>query len=376
MRTVRLTAPVPLLLAVLAGPGARTQKPQQPVAPAETPRSQTPGSQTERFAELRWPRDSAAVLAIVDGRPITLADLVRHLDERHRPGFRQSLEPPSDPAVRVVPADRVFQSDLMPQWVRHLADVHALEAELAARKIDPEQARATQEATLTAQFEAWLQAYVIEQRQNGHDVNLSAEQTKRHLAGWVLRSGIAAEMQGLLNFLEPGEYSTDKLREFFQDHARYFGGRVNFAHILIQHRDAGTGILLGDEGRARANARLADVKARLMADGSNFEDVARRLSEDSRTAAEGGLLKGAARFDERLPAILCRTAWGLRDGEVSGPVESPYGWHIVKRIDFDQQHFLFFTDDAIPTVKEQMKRQRQEDLLFEVRKRYQVQLLR
>jgi hypothetical protein len=48
----------------------------------------------------------------------------------------------------------------------------------------------------------------------------------------------------------------------------------------------------------------------------------------------------------------------------------------VKRIDFDQQHFLLFTDDAMPTVREQLKRQRQEDLLFQARERHRVQLLR
>jgi len=143
----------------------------------------------------------------------------------------------------------------------------------------------------------------------------------------------------------------------------------------VQHRDAGTGILLAEEGRARANERIAEIRARLRPDGSNFEDVAARWSDDTRTAHEGGLLGSLHRFDDRMPATLCRAAWNLRDGEISDVVESQYGWHIVKRIDFNQQIFMLFTDDAMPAIRTIMRRARQEERLFEARKTANVQLL-
>src|SRR5690606_31080650 len=157
------------------------------------------------------------------------------------------------------------------------------------------------------------------------------------LADFQLRRGLSSELQGMLDHLEPGEFTRTQLQEFFQANARVFGGRVTIAHILIQHRDAGTGILLAGEAYARATARLADVRARLRPDGANFEEVARGYSDDTRTAKEGGLLNGLARFDDRMPAALCREAWRLRDGEVSDVVETQYGWHLVKRIEFTQQ---------------------------------------
>ena len=152
-------------------------------------------------------------------------------------------------------------------------------------------------------------------------------------------------------------------------------GQVRVAHILVQHRDGGTGILLAEEGRARANERLAEIRARLRPDGSNFEDVAARWSDDTRTAHEGGLLGGLFRFDDRMPAALCRAAWSLRDGEVSDVVETQYGWHIVRRIDFSQQVFMLFSDDTLPGIKTTMRRARQEARLFEARKTANVQLL-
>ena len=165
-----------------------------------------------------------------------------------------------------------------------------------------------------------------------------------------------------------------QLQAFFNANARVFGGQVKVAHILVQHRDGGTGILLADEGFARANDRLADIRARLRPDGSNFEEVAAR-SDDTRTAHEGGLLGPLHRFDDRMPAALCRAAWNLRDGQISDVVESQYGWHIIKRLDFSQQIFMLFTDDAIPSIRQIMRRALQEERLFQARKTANVQLL-
>jgi parvulin-like peptidyl-prolyl isomerase len=142
----------------------------------------------------------------------------------------------------------------------------------------------------------------------------------------------------------------------------------------VQHRDAGTGILLDDAGIGRANARLADIKARLRPDGSNFEEVALR-SDDQRTAKDGGRLGGLHRYDDRMPATLCRAAWSLRDGEVSEPIESQYGWHILKRLEFNQNVLILFTDDAIPTIRKVMRRAMQEERLFAARKQTGLRLM-
>ena len=76
-----------------------------------------------------------------------------------------------------------------------------------------------------------------------------------------------------------------------------------------------------------------------------------------------------------LPAALCRAAWNLRDGNWAGPLESPYGLHFVKRISLSQQQFILFTPAALPKIRETMRKHRQEDLLYEVRKKRRVELL-
>ena len=92
--------------------------------------------------------------------------------------------------------------------------------------------------------------------------------------------------------------------------------------------------------------------------------------------AVDGRLPGVHRFDDRLPATLCRAAWALRDGQVTADVvESQYGWHFVRRIEFAQQIFILFTDDAIPSIRIVMRRAMQERRLFDARQKAGVRLL-
>jgi len=337
-----------------------------PVAPplsAAVAKVEEPG-----FIVRRYPRDKDVPVAVVAGRPITLGEVVLHIEERHHPGFEQAL--------RVRPEiQRMLQSDLVAPWVRHYADLAALkhltrEAGIESAKLEQKQA-----AQLKAMFESWLGVYTEQRKAAGQSTELSQQLVNRLLADFQLRSGITAELQGFLDLLESDEYTRGQLQDFFQAFPRYFGGTVSLAHILIHNRDPGTGILLNDAGMAKAAALLADVRARLRPDGSNFEEVARLCSADTKTAGEGGLIGDVHRFDDRLPAPLCRAAWSMRDGEVSDVVESPYGWHILKRIDYDQRVYFLFTDDAMPVIRTITQRARQEDLLFRARELAKVKLL-
>jgi parvulin-like peptidyl-prolyl isomerase len=353
---------------------ATAQEPTPPptTAPVEPPAETAPATpgpaQQPHFLRRRYPQDRDVPVAVVGEKPITLGDLVDHIHERHYPIFRTALAERPE-------FQRMLTSDLVAPWVRQKADIEALKLRFADELNDPKRLEEAQSAELKRTFQAWLDTYLADRRAQGRTTELDQRQVNSFLADFQLRQGLAAELQGMLDLLEAEDHPRGKLQQFFTDNARVFGGQVKIAHILIQHRDAGTGILLADEAYARATARLADVKARLRADGSNFEEVARLCSEDTRTAREGGVLGNLKRFDERMPAVLCRTAWFLRDGEVSDVVESQYGWHLVKRLEFNQQMFILFTDDAIPTVKGAMRRSRQEDRLFEARQKAGVRLL-
>jgi len=332
--------------------------------PAPTP--PTPPAPTTHHVVVRYPQDKDRAIAVVGSRTLTLGDLVDHLDKRHHPGLREAMSRPE--------IQRLLQSDLIAPWTRHFADLEALR-QTFGDEIDEAKLEQSKSDALKQSFQAWLDSYVAKRRDAGRPTELTTAQVNNHLTRFQLHNGLAAELQGTLDHLEPGDYHRGQLHAFFTANPRTFGGQVTIAHILVQHRDGGTGILLDDAGTALANARIADIKARLRPDGSNFEEVAQAWSDDAKTAPDGGKLGPVHRHDDRMPAALCRAAWELKDGEVSGVVETQYGWHIIKRLEFAQHVFILFTDDAMPDIKRVMRRAMQEERLFKARAQAKVRLL-
>lgn len=336
---------------------------QEGQAPAAAAQAAQP-----HFVVRRWPEDKDAAIAVVGARTLSLNDLVDHVTKRHYPRFRAELD--EFPTVRAM-----LQSDLMAAWVRQLADIEALRQTCAAELADDKKLEAAMSAALKARFQAHLDTWAGDERTRGRSGELSQDKVNRMLTHFQWHNGLGCELQGMLDFLENGDYSRQQLHGFFTANPRYFGGQVTIQHIMVQHRDAGTGILLNDEGIARANERMAAIKASIAPDGSNFEEVARARSEDTRTAKNGGLLKGLHRYDDRMPTALCKAAWELQDGQVSDVVETQYGLHLVKRLEYTQNVFILFTDDAMPTIKTVMQRAMQERRLLEARQKAGVRLL-
>ena len=104
-------------------------------------------------------------------------------------------------------------------------------------------------------------------------------------------------------------------------------------------RVAARHIIIGYEGSRRASARakgrtreaaraLAESALARVQGGEPFEDVARELSEDP-TAEKGGSL-GAFRRGA-MQADFERVAFALPVGGLSGVVETPFGFHIIRR---------------------------------------------
>ncbi|MBK8976177.1 MAG: peptidylprolyl isomerase [Planctomycetes bacterium] len=356
----------PTFLALLLGTPLAAQgsepEPQQPPDPAAAERTDPP-------QKLAWPRDAERAIARVGTEELTLGRLIDHLDDRHFPGMRRLME---------TDAGRGYlESPIAAAWVRQYADVIALEREAASRGIDYEDAREALGAALKAAFEDWLHRYSEARERRGRPLELDQARVDLLLTQFQRDEGLGTELKGWLDVLVPpvDPEAVGLLRQFYTDHPQYFGGVVSAAQIFVRHRDPETLELYRGEARRAAYERLAEIRARLASDGSNFEEVARAFSEDRRTAAEGGLLSGIRRFDDRLPAALCRTVWSLRDGEISEPFESPYGIHIVKRLGYQHLYYVIFNEKIQAEIAATMQRKAQEDLLFDVRERYGVTLL-
>ena len=70
-----------------------------------------------------------------------------------------------------------------------------------------------------------------------------------------------------------------------------------------------------------------EVKAKLNG-GASFEDVAKDYSKDPGSAKQGGDL-GYFTKDKMVPQF-ADAAFKLKKGEISDPVKSPFGWHIIQ----------------------------------------------
>ena len=94
--------------------------------------------------------------------------------------------------------------------------------------------------------------------------------------------------------------------------------QTNVRHILIKPSE-----IVSD---ADAQHRLEDLKERIE-NGGNFAELARQYSEDG-TAAKGGEL-GWVNPGDTVPDFE-KAMNALQPGQVSAPVRSPFGWHLIQ----------------------------------------------
>src|SRR5690606_18618210 len=99
---------------------------------------------------------------------------------------------------------------------------------------------------------------------------------------------------------------------------------VRAQHILIRAAEGDT------EARAAARQRAQQARQRVQS-GEDFAAVARELSDDPGSAARGGDLGYFGRG--AMVAPFETAAMGARVGDVVGPVETQYGYHIIKVTD-------------------------------------------
>jgi len=78
---------------------------------------------------------------------------------------------------------------------------------------------------------------------------------------------------------------------------------------------------------AEAKSRIEKIRSDIVG-GAKFEDVAKRESTDSVSGAQGGALGKGVRG--RFTPSFDDAAYALKPGELSQPVQTPFGWHIIR----------------------------------------------
>lgn len=112
-------------------------------------------------------------------------------------------------------------------------------------------------------------------------------------------------------------------------------GQIKVAHIYTKAPESAT-----EEEKQKAKVKINEIYD-LLKKGREFEDLAKEYSDDKTSAPKGGELDwfGTGRM---LPKFEDASFALKNNGDYSEPVQTSYGWHIIKRLDYKD----------LPTFKE------------------------
>ena len=118
----------------------------------------------------------------------------------------------------------------------------------------------------------------------------------------------------------------DDLRKYYESNAKRFTASPEerrASHILVKAEKTAT-----SAEREKAKAKATAVLAEVTKAPATFADIARKNSDDPGSAANGGDLDFFARGAMVKPFE--DSAFALKPGEISGVVESDFGYHIIQ----------------------------------------------
>ncbi|MEM1402835.1 MAG: peptidylprolyl isomerase [Pseudomonadota bacterium] len=148
--------------------------------------------------------------------------------------------------------------------------------------------------------------------------------------GWRKLDDVPSIFQDVAQTLGPGETA-----DLFQSPSGFHivnmndrrGAELSIDQTKVRHILVKPSEILTDE---QARDRIVEIKARV-ADGEDFAALAREYSEDIGSAAEGGDL-GWTVAGQMVPEFENMMA-STPTGELSEPVRSEFGWHVIEVLD-------------------------------------------
>ncbi len=210
---------------------------------------------------------------------------------------------------------------------------------LTLTPVDPEDSEEEEEALsdaeISAHFEENRDSYIVPERVRLRYVEIS-------------RDDIAAAINTDDEELR-AQYETRK-KEFLTEETR------NISHILISvDSDADS------EAEEKAKDDLIAIRDRIVA-GESFEDLAEELSQDPGSATAGGDLGVVERGV--MDASFEGAAFALEVDELSEPVRSLFGWHLIKVTAINDEQVREF-EEVRDQLLDEYRQREAEDLYAE-----------
>lgn len=173
------------------------------------------------------------------------------------------------------------------------------------------------------QIQMLVQQYGSEQRIESL-YGMSMARIRRDFRDEIRKQLLAQKMREMkFGNVKASRADVEEFYQRYKDSLQTVPARLDLYHIVkyVKPNDAQK-----QEAKAFAN-RLRDS----ILNGVPFGDIARRHSADPGSAANGGDL-GFAERGKFVPSFEA-AAFGLEPGEISLPVESPFGFHVIQLIE-------------------------------------------
>lgn len=175
----------------------------------------------------------------------------------------------------------------------------------------------------------------------------------------------------------PGVNVTDDdLRQYYNQHLDQYKvpDRVHVRHILIKTPSPGPDSKVDQKAVDAAKTKAEDILKQVQ-NGGNFEELAKKNSDDPGSAKQSGELP-PFQHGAMVPEFE-QAAFALQNkGQLSGLVKSQYGFHIIQLIDKQSAHTKSFEEvkaDIEPIMKQQKESKAADELARTVEAQAKVQ---
>jgi parvulin-like peptidyl-prolyl isomerase len=160
-------------------------------------------------------------------------------------------------------------------------------------------------------------------------LGLTEEQAREEIQDKLLQEKITNKVTGSIRVPET------EIETYYEDNEEQFTKPREVRHILVKSQ------------------QKADELYKELVGGAGFAALAKKFSQDTASAKQGGKLtvsKGqtVAPFD--------KIAFSIDEGEISKPVKTQFGWHIIEALAPIEVTKLA---EAKPTIEQQLKQQKQ-----------------
>ena len=300
-------------------------------------KKETTVSKEKEAAPAKQEDDSKKVVATVNGENISQKDVDQMLSR-----FGKQIPEEQIPAITRQILDGLITEKLIIQFIRDSkieASQADIEAELNKLREDVKSNPSLKGQTLEQVLETHGDS--IENIKKNVTMSLSLE---KHLGK---------------------DIDDKKIKAYFDENkVAYDGSEVRASHILVDTREMKT-----DAELAQALEKIKKIKAEVDS-GKDFAEVARQYS-DCPSKDKGGDLSFFKRKGQMVEPFAA-AAFALKVGQLSDPVKTPFGYHIIKVTETKKGNDVKF-DDVKQVIKQNLMEEKAQVLIKQLLEKAKIE---